>query len=94
MAERDFLLDTDGDLVIRNGAIAVGDSLTQEVSMLLLTNQGEMRHDPLCGCNLVRRKNSVISRSQFERVVRLQVERDGKLWAKVRDGINSKLSNG
>lgn len=87
---RDFLLDETGRLIIRHGGIATGDSYTQEVALLMLTNQGELRHDPLAGCNLVRRTNSRISRSELERVVRIQVERDGKSWADIRDGVNIK----
>lgn len=88
MADRDFLLTSSGELIIRNGGVATGDSLTQEVSLLLLTCQGEVRHDPLCGTNLVRRMNARVTRRELERVVRLQVERDGKRWDSVKGGIN------
>lgn len=90
MAEqpRDFLLDDTGRLIIRNGGIATGNSYSQEVALLMLSCQGELRHDPLAGCNLVRRTNSRILRSELERVVRIQVERDGKSWADIRGGVN------
>lgn len=88
MANRDFLLGDDGDLQIRNGDIVVGESITQEVALILLTNKGEIRHDPLCGCDLLKMTNARISRSQFERLVRVQLERDGKNWSDVKDGIN------
>ncbi len=94
MAEptRDFLLDETGRLVLRNGGIATCDSYTQEVALLMLSCQGELRHDPLAGCNLVRRTNSRISRGEMERTVRIQVERDGKSWADVRNGVNLKTN--
>lgn len=92
MAERDFLLSDTGELVVRNGGVATGASLTQEVGLLLLTCQGELRHDPLCGTNLVRRVNSRITRRELERLVRLQVERDGKRWIDVKNGINLKVN--
>lgn len=95
MAEpaRDFLLDEAGRLVLRNGGIATGDSYTQEVALLMLSCQGEMRHDPLAGCNLVRRTNSRISRGELERIVRIQVERDGKSWADIGGGVTM-VNNG
>lgn len=92
MAERDFLLGDDGDLVLRNGTIATGPSLTQEVAQLLVLSKGAVRHDPLCGCDLRRLQNSVIGRTQFEHIVKLQVERDGKSWADIRAGIKLKLN--
>lgn len=88
MGERDFLLDNTGKLVIRAGGIHTGESLSQEVALILLTNKGEVRHDPLCGCDLVRRMNGRITRSELERVARVQMERDGKDWASIKHGIN------
>lgn len=88
MADRDFLLDDTGRLVLRNDGIATGDSLTQEVLLLMLSNQGELRHDPLCGCNLVKRTNSRMLRSDLERAVRIQCERDGKNWSDIKNGLN------
>lgn len=87
MAERDFLLSDSGELVIRNGGLATGESLTQEVALLLLTCQGEMRQDPLCGCNLPRRTNSRLLRSELNRLARVQLERDGKRWSDIAGGI-------
>lgn len=87
MADRGFLVDDKGELVIRNGTIAVGDTLSQDVALLMLTNKGEIRHDVFAGCDLLRRMNSRMSRSEFERIVRVQVERDGKQWHRVKDGI-------
>lgn len=88
MAERDFLLGDDGDLQVRNGDFVTGESLTQEVALIMLTNKGEIRHDPLCGCDLLKMTNARITRARFERLVRVQLERDGKNWSDVKDGIN------
>ncbi|MCW5900494.1 MAG: hypothetical protein KIT10_14615 [Flavobacteriales bacterium] len=87
MADRGFMVDEKGELVLRNGTIAVGDTLTQDVALLMLTNKGEVRHDMFAGCDLLRRMNSRMSRSEFERIVRIQLERDGKQWPVVKDGI-------
>ncbi len=87
MDERDFIVNADGDMVIRNGAVAVGQALTDDVALLLLTNRGELRLDPLAGCDLVRRLNGRATPVELERVVRVQVERDGKEWSRVKDGI-------
>ncbi len=86
--QRDFLLDDTGRLITRNGGIATGNSYTQEVALLMLTNKGELRHDPLAGCDLVRRTNSRLTQSELARIVRVQVERDGKQWSDVMNGLN------
>lgn len=88
MAERDFILGDDGDVQIRNGDFVTGESLTQEVALIMLTNKGEIRHDPLCGCDLLKMTNARMSRTQFEQIVRVQLERDGKNWADIKNGIN------
>lgn len=87
MADRGILVSDSGELVIRNGTLAVGDTLSQDVALLMLTNKGEIRHDMFTGCDLLRRTNSRMSRSEFERIVRVQVERDGKQWHAIKDGI-------
>lgn len=88
MADRDLLLTDTGEMIIRNGGFATGDSLTQEVGLLLLTCKGEIRHDLFCGCDLVKRMNTRIGRTEFERIVKVQIARDGKNWPDVKDGIN------
>lgn len=93
MVERDFLVDEKGAMIIRNGEFATGESLHQEVALILLTNRGEIRHDMLCGCDLIKFMNKRVRRSELERVIRLQLERDGKSWADIKNGIDIK-SNG
>ena len=85
--QRDMLLDDTGRLIIRNGGVATGSSFTQEGALLMLSNKGELRHDPLAGCDLVKRTNARMTRSELERIVRVQVERDGKRWPDVVGGI-------
>ena len=92
MADRDFLVDDKGEMIIRNGTFATGESLTQEVALLLITNQGEIRNDMFCGCNLVERTNSRITRSELERIIRLQVQRDGKDYSRLKRGINVRVN--
>lgn len=88
MADRDFILDESGEMVIRNGDFVTGESLTQEVALLMLTNKGEIRHDPLCGCDLRRMTNGRLTRSRLEQIVKVQAERDGKNWSDIKDGVN------
>jgi len=87
MVERDLLVAENGLMIIRNGTFATGPSLTQEVALIMLTNKGEIRNDIFCGCDLLRRKDTLIRRSEFERIVKVQLERDGKTWTDLKNGI-------
>ena len=87
MADRDFILDESGEMQIRGGDFVTGESLTQDVALIMLTNKGEVRHDLLCGCDLRKRTNTRMTASQFERIVKVQIERDGKNYADLKNGI-------
>jgi hypothetical protein len=88
MADRDFMLDDSGRLMLRNGGVVTGESITQEVALLMLTCKGEMRADPLAGCDLRKMMNARLTRSRLEQLVKVQVERDGKNWSDIKNGIN------
>lgn len=93
MVNRDLLLGAGGELVIRNGTFLTGESLTQEVAVLMLTCKGELKADPLTGCDLVRRTNARLTTSQLHALVRVQLERDGKDFDRLQAGINL-MANG
>lgn len=87
MDERDLIVSDVGELLIRGGSFLTGPSISQEVGLLLMTNKGEVRDDALCGCDLVRKMGARMSRAELERVLRIQLQRDGKDWNAVKDGI-------
>lgn len=45
----DFLLDKDGDLLIINGDIVIGDSDATDVELLMGSFKGEWKENPLTG---------------------------------------------
>ncbi len=80
---KDILLDDNtGDLAIKGGDLFVGDSLDQEVGLILRLNQGELKSDPLLGPNLT----SLLKGSDNERIkrkIKLNLELDGKQVGKI-----------
>lgn len=86
-ARRGILVDERGEIIIRHGTLAIGETLTQEVALLMLTSKGEIRHDIFCGCDLRRYMNGKITRAELERIVKLQTERDGHNWNDIKGGI-------
>lgn len=88
-----ILLGDDGDLKAINGKIDFGDTLTQEVSLLLTLNQGELKSDPILGPGLVKLIRSGASPSKLQALVRTHLARDGKNLDDIKDMVtfNTKM---
>lgn len=84
---KDYLLTATGDLVIVNGDFSFGDSLDDDINVLLLTNQGEVKQDPFTGIGIVRMMRRELNQEQIQKRVKLQIERDGKNYEEIRSGI-------
>ena len=52
MKKRGIQLDNNGDLLIRNGALQIGDTLYQNQYMILSAQKGEIKHSPTLGVGL------------------------------------------
>ena len=93
MADRDYLLDEDGDLKISNGDFAFGESLTDDALLIIGCNQGELKSDPLTGCNMVARLRSQQTSEEIQRVVRLQMQRDGKDYNELKNYLRTVVND-
>lgn len=80
MIATDLLLDANADLAIERGDFVLGESDAQHIDLLLQTNLGEWRQDPLVGVGLNRFIVSTYGPGQtaeLTRTVSIQLERDG-----------------
>ena len=81
MQATDILLTADYDLAFTEaGDLAVGESDGQHLGLLLLTNQGEWRADPLVGVGLRRYQSGPLGPAEtaaLHREVTIQLTRDG-----------------
>lgn len=84
---QDILLDENNDLIIRNGDFQIGDSLSQEVSIILGLAQGELKSDPLLGPNLTLLMNSKANKTRVQTRVKLHLKRDGKDYEQIKKMI-------
>ena len=82
-----ILLDENYDLRIENGGFVIGETLNQEVSIILQLNQGQLRHDPLLGPNLIQLINSNTSQTEIQTRVKLHLERDKKDFERYKERI-------
>lgn len=87
----DLLLDSNNDLQIKDGDLVVGESELQEAFLILKTNKGEWKEDPVTGCSLLRFINSKSSPAEIRKQIQLQLTRDGKSYDKY---IQNMLVNG
>ena len=85
----DILLNSTNDLLIVGGDFAVGDSLNQQVGLLLLVNKGEVKQHPLTGVGI----NDLLlaeSMTEIYNEVRMQLKDDGLKLRKI-EQVNGKI---
>ena len=75
---QDLLLDTNGDLLIKNGDLVIDDSFYQEVGILLKSAPGEFKSYPLFGVDLAAFVNDETQSITLKSKVKEQLKYDGK----------------
>ncbi|MEH6405770.1 MAG: hypothetical protein V7767_00670 [Leeuwenhoekiella sp.] len=90
---KDILLDDTNDLLITGGDFVIEESEMQEVGLILQTNQGEWKAEPLTGANLVREVRGSTNNLRKERTMRIQMKLDGKDYDKIRKQIKEQYNN-
>jgi hypothetical protein len=73
---KDILLNTENELQIANGDFVVGESLNQQVGLLLLLNKGELKQYPLTGVGIYDLINTE-SKEDIKNAVSEQLKDDG-----------------
>lgn len=89
----DILRDENDDLLIQNGDFVVGESLDQEVALILMMNQGELKEDPILGAGLMRLINSNGTEGDIKRLSKLHLARDGKSYEELKERIRLKVTS-
>ncbi|MGY0426005.1 MAG: hypothetical protein ACWIPI_04130 [Polaribacter sp.] len=85
--EQDIVLDDNDDLIIEDGDFKIGDSLTQDVGIILRLNQGELKSDPLLGASIIRLINSSVDDDELQTRIKLHLQRDGKDYEDIKKYI-------
>lgn len=86
---KDILLNIDNDMQIANGDFVAGESLNQQVGLLLLFNKGELKQYPLTGVGIYELINTE-SADDIKNAVREQLKDDG-LKLRALELTNNKL---
>lgn len=93
MAKKGILLGNDGELLISNKSMVVGDSEMQEVAIILRMNQGEHKFEPLLGPNLINLTKTKAKAFEIEDRVKLHLALDGKDYRAIKDKIQTNIKN-
>lgn len=84
--KKDILLGIEDDLIIANGDFSIGDSLLQEVGIILRLNTGELKSDPIMAPNLIQLVKGK-DNGEFEDRARLFLKRDNKNFEELKKYI-------
>lgn len=76
---RGMLLGDDGDLMVENGGLAIGQTDDQNVSMLISASKGEFKHAPALGVGMVDfiKKSSPSASEELKRRISVNLKADG-----------------
>lgn len=91
--EKDILLGSDDDIDIVNGDFVIGDSVLQEVGVIIRLNSGELKSDPILAPNMIQLIHSKKIDDGFEYRLRLQLQRDSKDFDEIKGLININYGN-
>lgn len=91
MATKGILLDRTGELLIKDKQMVVGDSEMQEVSIILMMNQGEQKFQPYLGANLINLKGKKIKHFELNSRIKLQLTLDNKRYEDIKDKIQTTI---
>jgi len=80
----DILLDTDFDLLIRDGDLVMGESTQQHQELLLLTAKGEIREFPTRGVHLRSWVLDDVGGGDLNGAIKREFEADGMTVESVR----------
>lgn len=78
MTEQDILLDSDGDLLIENGDLLVGDCSDQCIADIIESDTGNWKEHPEVGVGIGKYMRAAGGFSELEREIRVQLAGDGR----------------
>ncbi|GIZ09977.1 hypothetical protein [Flavobacterium sp. UMI-01] len=91
MAGKGILLDENNDLLITGGQMVVGDSIMQEVAIIIEMPQAALKSNPLLGADLIKLLKANTSKVDIERTIRIQLEKDRKDYSTIKNKIKTTI---
>jgi hypothetical protein len=83
----DFLSDSNGELIVRNGKLLIGPADEQYIKEIIYSNQGEYLHHPTVGVGIRKFLGGPTTQTVIlETLIRTQLKKDG--YAQVDINVN------
>lgn len=79
---KDILLDTNHDILLKDGNLVFGDASAQNLEVILILNVGELKWNPLLGCGMIRLTQGRINPQVVIRDIELVLKADG--WKNIK----------
>lgn len=73
----DYLLDTNGKMLLKNGDFVIGESEQQEIDLLLMSSPGDWKENPAVGVNLPQLVKSRSTETAIKKSIHEQLTADG-----------------
>lgn len=74
---QDFILNSEGDLQIKNGDFFIGDSEAQDIELIVKSFKGEWKEHPRNGAEIIKLVKSRATETKIKRDVNEQLSNDG-----------------
>lgn len=84
---KDILQDQNGDILISNGDVVIGESDLQEVGEIIQANPGDIKNDPIIGVGLNKYIKGKVSNHFVEAEVKTHLKRDDKNYNQIKKQI-------
>ncbi len=88
----DHLEDENGDLLIENEDLVIGESDNDYINDIIVSGQGDYKETPLIGVFINKYLQSPFDISVIEKAIKEQLKSDGYLQAKVTKDAQNKLT--
>lgn len=79
----DFITGDDGDILFKDGDLAIGESTEHHQRDLLLAMPGDFRQHPTVGVGIRMELNNSITQDELRIALQREMERDGMVVASV-----------
>jgi hypothetical protein len=82
---KDFILDSENDLLLKDGDLVFEDADAQNLQAILMINPGGLIWQPLLGSGLIRLTNGKIDPQRIIRDINVNLKSDG--WKNIKINI-------
>lgn len=93
MAGKGILLDNDNGLKVLNGSLVVGETIMQEVGVIVQMSQGTLKSMPLLGPDLIQLKKTNASRFDINQRLRVHLAMDRKNYKQIKEQLRSTFNS-